>query len=131
MPVYPCDALPDVLPHLGPMFAHYVGQWPKVIVEDSRLTDARGFYVEAAQLPDRIAEPPACARPRRAHPRPRADAAYWGEFWGCLWTREGEGPGDSNSDEFCVPAEEAGIDLYPSGCRTFLTPVKDVRPPFR
>jgi hypothetical protein len=34
IPVYPGNAVPDVLPQLEPAFAHYVAQWERIMVED-------------------------------------------------------------------------------------------------
>jgi hypothetical protein len=57
LPVHPDNAVPEALDLLEPVFAHYVAQWGKIMVPDPRETDARGFYLTAADVPDRIADP--------------------------------------------------------------------------
>jgi len=114
VPVHPFDAVPDVLPHLEPAFAHYVAQWERIRVDDPAETDANGFFVEAATLPARIADPAHAPLLREITGRhvPREVREYWGDHWEALFTIE-RAPRDSNSDELCLSAEEAGIEPFP------------------
>ena len=57
--LYPSNTVPESLPYLEEVFAHYVAQWPKIMVEDISSKDSRGFYLEANQVPPRIADPTA------------------------------------------------------------------------
>ena len=55
--LYPSNAIPDALPYVEEAFAHYMAQWPKIMVDDVSADDCRGFYLEARHLPPRIADP--------------------------------------------------------------------------
>ena len=57
LPVYPNEAVSEALPLLEAAFAHYASQWRKIMVADPLETDARGFWIPAAQLPGLIAQP--------------------------------------------------------------------------
>lgn len=57
LPVHPSNAVPEALSLLDPVFAHYVAQWERIMVPNPLETDARGFYLTAADVPDRIADP--------------------------------------------------------------------------
>jgi hypothetical protein len=81
LPVYPSNSVPEALPLLEPGFAHYVAQWEKIMVPDPRETDARGFYLTPADVPDRIADPahgPALAEIATRHLSPEMNRFFEG-----------------------------------------------------
>jgi hypothetical protein len=55
--LYPSNAVPEALPLVEEGFAHYMAQWPKFMVDDVSVDDCRGFYLEAKEVPPRIADP--------------------------------------------------------------------------
>lgn len=57
VPIYPHNAAEAVASLLEPAFAHYARMWEVYMVSDPSETDARGFYLEAHEVPDRIADP--------------------------------------------------------------------------
>jgi hypothetical protein len=57
VPVYPEEAVTEVMPFLEPDVRHYAGQWKKFMVPDPWETDGRGFFIEARRLPGPIAAP--------------------------------------------------------------------------
>lgn len=62
LPVHPHDSTKQALPYLEAAFAHYVAQWERLMPPDPDERDARGFFVEATELPSRIADPAAAAQ---------------------------------------------------------------------
>lgn len=111
LPVYPSNAVPEALPYIDPVFAHYVAQWEKVTVPDPDDTDARGFYLEASDVPQLIApweNEATLADIATAH----APAATVYFFGGRIKALGPPMPHPGNDGEFCVAATRAGITPY-------------------
>lgn len=97
IPLVPSNAVPDVLPLLDPVFAHYVAQWEKVASPGTGLPS--GFWIEASGLPSRMVSPGAAPRLTalvRRHAPPVA----------------GAGVGFASLHHAAVAAEMAGISRY-------------------
>lgn len=115
VPIYPSCGADEYLPFLEPAFAHYVAQWPKIMVSDPDETDANGFWVDASTLPARIADP-SCATDLlevlKRH-MPRATLEYFGDRVYALLDTGGASPWvQDNNEDICQAMDELGINAW-------------------
>lgn len=116
LPVHPHNAVPEALGLLEPVFAHYVAQWEKIMVPNPQETDARGFYLTAADVPDRIADPdngPALAEIATRNLSPQARTFFEGML--PVPALSGLHLGSfmlSNTEDVCEPPTRFGIVAY-------------------
>lgn len=114
LPVFPSEGVTEALPYLEPAFAHYTAQWQKIMVDDPEETDAKGFYLEAEELPDRIADPENAGRLAEIVNRhlPQEIKDWLVKPAVALSTDWPVEPPLGNVDEVCVTVEEANIDRF-------------------
>lgn len=116
LPVHPNNAVPEALPLLEPVFAHYIAQWEKFMVTDPEETDARGFYLTAADVPNRIADPnngPALAEIATRHLTPQVRKFFEGMLpVPALSEIHLDTLMLSNTEDVCEPPEQFGITPY-------------------
>jgi hypothetical protein len=117
LPVRPLNAVPEALPLLDPIYAHYVAQWPKVVPrsEEEEEEFGRGFFVEGSVVPEQIADP------SRSDELDEIYVRNIPEEIRRTWSDEGSlGPYALKIDPelirwhiYCVPAAELGIEPFP------------------
>ncbi len=114
LPVYPLNAVPEALPLLEPVFAHYVAQWEKIMVPDAGEPDCRGFYLTPADVPNRIADPdnaPALAAIATRHLSPELREFFEGMLpVPALSELDLKTFMLSNTEEVCDPPDQFGIE---------------------
>lgn len=124
LPTYPSNAVPDALPLLHPIVAHYTAQWERINVDPTD-RDARGFWIPAEHMPANLLanldDEEAIKRIQWRH-LDEAFRRFWGGEARFMAQVGGIGRSDPatsyvqhNNDDFVITAEEAGIDPWPGG----------------
>ena len=116
LPVHPSNAVPEALDLLEPVFAHYVAQWEKIMVPDPEETDAQGFFLTAADIPGRIADPDngqALAELATRHLSPQVRKFFEGMLpVPALSELHLDTLMLSNTEDVCEPPDRFGIVAY-------------------
>jgi hypothetical protein len=115
--VRPLNAIPEALPLLDPIYAHYVAQWPKIVPRSEEEEEfGRGFFLEGSDVPEQIADPSRADELDEIYVRniPEEIRRTWSDEGG--WA-----PHALTVDpeliawpfSYCVPAAELGIEPFP------------------